>query len=59
MAANMGALEACIRIAEAKRHLSEAANALSGQEPDWERARVLLDMAGDVMPYIPREGDAE
>lgn len=45
-----------IRIDAARKHLTDAIEALSGPEPDWVRCSAFIDMAGDVLPYI-REGE--
>ena len=50
------AAEARIRIEAARRHLTDALEAISGPDPDWARCSTFIDMAGDVMPII-RGGD--
>lgn len=49
--------EARIRLDAARRHITEALEAISGPDPDWVRCGACIDMAGDVMPII-REVDA-
>lgn len=50
------AVEARIRIEAARKHLTDALEAISGPNPDWARCSTFIDMAGDVMPII-RHGD--
>jgi hypothetical protein len=46
------AAEARIRIEAARKHLTDALEAISGPDPDWPRCSTFIDMAGDVMPII-------
>lgn len=46
------AAEARIRIEAARKHLTDALDAISGPDPDWPRCSTFIDMAGDVMPII-------
>ena len=49
------AREARIRLADARAHITSAIEAISGPEPDWVLCEAHMDMAGDVMPVVPRE----
>lgn len=49
------AREARIRLADARAHVTSAIEAISGPEPDWVLCGAHMDMAGDVMPVVPRE----
>lgn len=49
------AREARIRLADARTHITSAIEAISGPEPDWVLCEAHMDMAGDVMPVVPRE----
>lgn len=49
------AREARIRLADARAHVTSAIEAISGPEPDWVLCEAHMDMAGDVMPVVPRE----
>lgn len=44
--------QARIRIEAARKHLTEALEAISGPEPDWARCEACMDMAGDVLPTV-------
>lgn len=44
-----------IRINAARKHLTEALEAISGPESDWVRCGAHMDMAVDVMPTVPSE----
>lgn len=44
--------KARIRIEAARKHLTEALEAISGPEPDWARCEVCMDMASDVLPTV-------
>lgn len=48
------ALEARERIAEARRRLADALEAVSGPAPDWARCSVCVDMAADALPAVRR-----
>lgn len=50
------AREARIRLDAARRHITQAMEAISGPEPDWLRCGAHADMACDVMPVIRRKG---
>ena len=50
------AREARIRLDAARKHITEAIEAISGPKPDWVRCGAFIDMAGDVMPFV-REVD--
>lgn len=52
------AREARIRLADARAHITSAIEAISGPEPDWVLCEAHMDMAGDVMPAVPREAAA-
>ena len=56
MAEKNDATEARIRIEAARKHLTDALEAISGPDPDWARCSTFIDMAGDVMPII-RDGE--
>lgn len=51
------AREARIRLCEARRHITEAIEAVSGPEPDWGLCEAHMDMAGEVLPVIRRDGE--
>ena len=44
------------RAREARKHITDAIEAISGPVPDWVRCGAFIDMAGDVMPFV-REVD--
>lgn len=44
--------QARIRIDAARKHLTEALEAISGPEPDFDKCEACMDMAGEVMPTI-------
>lgn len=44
--------QARIRIDAARKHLTEALEAISGPEPDWAMCEACMDMASDVLPTI-------
>lgn len=44
--------QARIRIEAARKHLTEALEAISGPEPDWARREACMDMASDVLPTV-------
>lgn len=44
--------QARIRIDAARKHLTDALEAISGPEPDFAKCEVCMDMAGDVLPTI-------
>lgn len=44
--------QARIRIDAARRHLTDALEAVSRPEPDWARCEACMDMASDVLPTI-------
>ena len=46
------AREARIRLDAARKHITDAIEAISGPAPDWVRCGALIDMAGDVMPFV-------
>lgn len=41
-----------IRLEAARGHIAGAIEALEGPVPDWVRCGALIDMAGDVMPFV-------
>lgn len=49
------AREARIRLVTARDFIARAIEAVGGPEPDWALCAALIDMAGDVMPYV-KEG---
>lgn len=51
------AREARIRLCEARRHITEAIEAVSGPEPGWGLCEAHMDMAGEVLPVIRRDGE--
>lgn len=44
--------ECRLRIDRAREILSDALEAISGPEPEWGKCGALIDMAGDVLPFI-------
>lgn len=50
------AREARIRLDAARKHITDAIEAISGPAPDWVRFGAFIDMAGDVMPFV-KEAD--
>ncbi len=50
------AREARIRLDTARKHITDAIEAISGPAPDWVRCGAFIDMAGDVMPFV-KEAD--
>lgn len=44
--------QARIRIEAARKHLTEALEAISGPEPDWARCEACMDMSSDVLPTV-------
>lgn len=44
--------QARIRIDAARKHLTEALEAISGPEPDFAKCEACMDMAGEVLPTI-------
>ncbi len=44
--------QARIRIDAARKHLTDALEAISGPEPDFAKFEACMDMAGDVLPTI-------
>lgn len=44
--------QARIRIDAARKHLTDALEAISGPEPDWARCEACMDMASDVLPTV-------
>lgn len=44
--------QARIRIDAARKHLTDALEAISGPEPDFAKCETCMDMAGDVLPTI-------
>lgn len=44
--------QARIRIDAARKHLTDALEAISGPEPDFAKCKACMDMAGDVLPTI-------
>ena len=46
------AREARIRLEAARDFIERAIMAVNGPEPDWALCAALIDMAGDVMPYV-------
>lgn len=44
--------QARIRIDAARKHLTDALEAISGPEPDFAKCEACMDMAGDVLPTI-------
>lgn len=44
--------QARIRIDAARKHLTEALEAISGPEPDWTRCEACMDMASYVLPTV-------
>lgn len=51
------AREARIRLDAARKHITEAIEAISGPKPDWVRCGACIDMAGDVMPFVREAGE--
>ena len=45
-------IQARLRIDAARKHLTEALEAISGPEPDVAKCEAFLDMANDVLPTI-------
>ena len=45
-------VQARVRIDAARKHLTDALEAISGPEPDWAKCEACMDMAGDVLPTI-------
>lgn len=41
-----------IRINAARKHLTDALEAISGPEPDFDKCEACMDMAGEVLPTI-------
>lgn len=52
------AREARIRLDAARKHITEAIEAISGPAPDWVRCGAFIDMAGDVMPFV-KDGEPQ
>lgn len=46
------AREARIRLDAARKHITDAIEAIGGPAPDWVRCGAFIDMAGDVMPFV-------
>lgn len=46
------AREARIRLDAARKHITDAIEAISGPAPDWVRCGAFIDMAGDVMSFV-------
>lgn len=46
------ARKARIRLDAARKHITDAIEAISGPAPDWVRCGEFVDMAGDVMPFV-------
>ena len=44
--------QARIRIDAARKHLTDALEAISGPEPDWVKCEVYMDMASDELPTV-------
>lgn len=44
--------QARIRIDAARKHLTEALEAISGPEPDFAKCEACMDMAGEVLSTI-------
>lgn len=44
--------QARIRINAARKHLTDALEAISGPEPDVAKCDAFIDMANDVLPTI-------
>lgn len=44
--------QARMRIDAARKHLTDALEAISGPEPDWTRCETFMDMASDVLPTV-------
>lgn len=44
--------QARIRINAARKHLTDALEAISGPEPDFDKCEACMDMAGEVLPTI-------
>ena len=53
------AREARIRLVAARDFIARAIRAVDGPEPDWAYCAALIDMAGDVMPYVKGEARDE
>ena len=45
-------IQARLRIDAARKHLTEALEAISGPEPDAAKCDAFIDMANDVLPTI-------
>lgn len=45
-------IQARLRIDAARKHLTEALEAISGPEPDVAKCDAFIDMANDVLPTI-------
>lgn len=52
------AREARIRLDAARKHITDAIEAISGPAPDWVRCGAFIDMAGDVMPFV-KDGEPQ
>lgn len=50
------ARKARIRLDAARKHITDAIEAISGPAPDWVRCGAFIDMTGDVMPFV-KEAD--
>lgn len=46
------------RLAVARGFLTDAIEAISGPDPDWALCQVLIDMAGEVLPYVESGGES-
>ena len=52
MMKDMKAKQARVRIDAARKHLTDALEAISGPEPDWTRCKTFMDMANEVLPTV-------
>lgn len=52
------ARKARIRLDAARKHITDAIEAISGPKPDWLRCGACIDMAGDVMPFV-KDGEPQ
>lgn len=46
------------RIDAARKHLTDAIEAISGPEPNWPKCEAHINMAEDVLPYV-KDGELQ
>lgn len=46
------------RIDAARKHLTDALEAISGPEPNWPKCEEHINMAEDVLPYV-KDGELQ